>query len=128
MTIHVFRDILDKQIVDKHDCKMGRVDGIVARVRPGSPPVIEAVEMGMSVVAHRIHPALGRWSESMSLRFGVRTAPRYRVEWARVKSVDDQEIRLMVDAESTPAYEWEWWLRSHIVQKIPGGKPDDEEK
>lgn len=126
--MHAFRDILDKQVVDKADCKVGRVDGLVGRIRDDGPPVIECLELGTATVARRLHPRLGRWAARLSARLGVRTTPHYRIEWARVKSVDDHQIRVMVDAEQTPAYEWEWWLRTHVIGKIPGAKPEDEAK
>lgn len=126
--MHVFRDILDKQMTDKFDCKMGRVDGLVGRVRDGSPPVIEGIELGMTRVAERAHTGLGRWIESASRRLGVRRTPRYVIPWSKVQSVDDREVRVTVDSEAMASGDWEWWLRKNVVAKIPGGKPDDEEK
>jgi hypothetical protein len=126
--MHVFRDILDKQMTDKFDCKMGRVDGLVGRVRDGSPPVIEGIELGMTRVAERAHTGLGRWIESASRRLGVRRTPRYVIPWSKVQSVDDREVRVTVDSEAMASGDWEWWLRKKVVAKIPGGKPDDEEK
>ena len=126
--MHVFRDILDKQLTDRHDCKMGRVDGVVGRIRDGAPPVIDGLEIGMTRVAERAHSGLGRFIEAASRRFGVRRTPRYVVPWGKVRSVDDREIRVTIDSESAPASDWEWWLRTKVVAKIPGGKPEDEEK
>jgi hypothetical protein len=128
MSLHVFRDILDKQLTDKFDCKMGRVDGLVGRIRDGAPPIVDGIELGMTRLAERSHSGLGRWIESASRKLGVRRTPRYLVEWRKVQSVDDRAIRLTVDSESEASSDWEWWLRTHIVKKIPGGKPDDEEK
>jgi hypothetical protein len=126
--MHVFRDILDKQLTDKFECRMGRVDGIVGRIRENAPPVIDGLELGMTRVAERAHTGLGRMIESASRRFRIRRTPRYIVPWSKVQSVDDTEIRLTVDSESAPPSDWEWWLRKNIVDRIPGGKPDDEEK
>ena len=124
----VFRDILDKQLLDATECKMGRVDGIVGRVRQGAPPVIEGLELGMTRVAERIHGRFGRWVESMSRRLGVRRTPRYVIPWTKVAAVSNNEIRVMVDAESEASSDWEWWFRTKIVEHIPGGKSDTEEK
>jgi hypothetical protein len=126
--MHVFRDILDKQLTDKFGCKMGRVDGLVGRVRDGSPPVIEGIEMGMTRVAERAHTGLGHWIESASQRLGVRRTPRYVIPWSKVQSADDREVRVTVDSEAMASGDWEWWLRKHVVARIPGGKPQDEEK
>jgi hypothetical protein len=32
---------------------------------------------------------------------------------------------LNLDAEETPAFAWERWLREHIVEKIPGSGKED---
>ena len=126
--MHVVRDILDKQVVDRDERKMGRVDGIVGRIRENAPPVIEGLELGMTRVAERAHTGLGRMIEAASRRFGIRRTSRYVVPWSKVESVDDTQIRLTIDSESAPPSDWEWWLRKNIVDRIPGGKPDDEEK
>jgi hypothetical protein len=128
MSLHVFRDILDKQLVDKRECKMGRIDGLIGEIRAGSPVVISGLELGMTRIAERSHSGLGRWIESMSRRMGVRRTPRYVVPWSKVQSVDDRNVRLTVDTESEASNDWEWWLRKHVVARIPGGKPEDEEK
>jgi hypothetical protein len=126
--MYVYRDILDKQLVDQSECKMGRVDGLVMRIRSGSPPIIESIELGMTRVGERLHRRIGRWIESASLRLGVRRTPRYLIEWSKVKSVDDHHIQVTVDNESEASSDWEWWLRTRIVDRIPGAKPDEEEK
>ena len=124
----VFRDLLDKQLTDKLDCRMGRVDGLVGRVREGAPPVIDGIELGLTRVAERVHSGLGRWIESASRRLGVRRTPRFVVPWSKVQSVDDREIRLTIDSEAAASSDWEWWLRKNVVGRIPGGKPGEEEK
>ena len=58
----------------------------------------------------------------------VRRTPRYVVPWSKVQSVDDRQIRLTIDSEAAPPSDWEWWLRTRVVAKIPGGKPEDEQK
>ena len=40
LTMDLARDILDKQVVDRHETKMGKVDGLVAELREGAPPRI----------------------------------------------------------------------------------------
>jgi hypothetical protein len=126
--MHVFRDILDKQVTDRFDCKMGRIDGIVGRIREGAPPIIDGIELGMTRVAERAHSGLGGWIESMSRRLAVRRTPRYVIPWSKVQSVGEDDVRVTVDSESEPSNDWEWWLRTRIVERIPGGKPEGEEK
>jgi sporulation protein YlmC with PRC-barrel domain len=55
------RDLLDEKVVDRHGREMGRVDDITLEIRDGAPPLVSAIELGPSVIARRLHPALGRW-------------------------------------------------------------------
>ena len=82
----------------------------------------------MTRVGERVHSRLGRWMESASRRLAVRRTSRYLIEWSKVKSMDDHEVRLTVDSEAEASGDWEWWLRTRVIDRIPGGKPDEEEK
>lgn len=114
------RDVLDKQVTDRDETKMGRVDGLVLELREGQPPRIEAIEMGFVVLARRLHPRLEKWLERLRRRFSVRRTARYRVPWSKVKDVDSFCVQLDVVAQDTPAFDWERWLRDHIVARVPG--------
>jgi len=39
-----------------------------------------------------------------------------------VQEINVHEIRLDLKAIDTPAFDWERWLRKHIVSKIPGSE------
>lgn len=114
------RDVLDKQVTDRDETKMGRVDGLVLELREGQPPRIEAIEMGFVVLARRLHPRIEKWLERLRQRFSVRKTARYRVPWSKVKDVDSFCIQLDVVAQDTPAFDWERWLRDHVVARVPG--------
>ncbi|HEX9942547.1 MAG TPA: hypothetical protein VGG03_11050 [Thermoanaerobaculia bacterium] len=116
------RDVLDKQVVDQDETKMGRVDGLVFEVRGNEPPRIDSIEMGFVVLARRIHPRVESWVERLRRRFSVRKTARYRVPWEKVKDVNPYHIQLAVKAAETPAFDWEKWLRDHVVAKVPGEK------
>ncbi len=118
--LDLVRDVLDKQVVDREETKMGRVDGLVLEIRPGQPPRIEAIEMGFVVLARRLHPRLEAWLERLRRRFPVRKTARYRVPWPAVKDVNPFCVQLDVAALDTPAFDWERWLRDHVVAHVPG--------
>jgi hypothetical protein len=124
--MHLIRDILDKQIVDRDEHKMGRVDGIVARLRAGEPPVIESVELGWITVAKRLHPRIGQWVEAAHDRFSVRRTKRYHVKWEQVTDLTVHHVQVDLCVDETPAADWEHWLREHIIEKIPGSKSESE--
>jgi hypothetical protein len=114
------RDVLDKQVVDRDETKMGKVDGLVLELRDDQPPRVEAIEMGFVVLARRIHPRVETWFEKLRRRFSVRRTARYHVPWAAVKDVTEFCVQLDVVARDTPAFAWERWLRDHVVAHVPG--------
>ncbi len=118
--LDLVRDVLDSQVVDREETKMGRVDGLVLELREGQPPRIESIEMGFVVLAGRLHPRLADWIERLGRRLGVRKAPCYRVPWSEVTDVNEHWVVIDVEAEETPAFDWECWLRDHVVAHFPG--------
>jgi hypothetical protein len=114
------RDVLDKQVVDRDETKMGRVDGLVLELRGDGPPRVDAIEMGFVVLARRLHPRVESWVERLRRRFSVRKTARYRVPWSKVTDVTTHHVQVAVKLEETPAFDWERWLRNHIVAKVPG--------
>ena len=76
------RDVLDMQLVDREETKIGRVDGLVLELRDDQPPRVDALEMGFVVLARRIHPRVESWVERLRRRFSVRKTARYRIPWA----------------------------------------------
>jgi len=115
------RDVLDKQMVDLDGRKLGRVDGLVLRLRRGGPPEVAAVLCGGAVLARRLGP---RWVAAL-FRFFGRFRPRgvpdeVRIPFSRVQRVGI-EVGLDVDAEHADTLAWERWLAQHVVGRVPGG-------
>jgi sporulation protein YlmC with PRC-barrel domain len=118
--LDLVRDVLDIQVIDREGTKMGRVDGIVLELREGQPPRVEAIEMGFVVLAKRLHPRLEDWLMRLRRRFSVRRTACHRVPWSQVEKVDVFCVQLDVEAENTPAFDWERWLRNHVIAHFPG--------
>jgi len=120
--IHLIRDVLDDQLIDKKKSKIGKVDGIVVVLRKDKPPRVAYIEVGISVVAHRIHARLGRWVEKIGRKWGVRHGTPYRIPWSKVGKIDvGIELKVDLDAEETPLLDWEKWLNKKIIERIPRG-------
>ncbi len=117
--LHVIRDVLDDQVIDHEKRKIGKVDGVIMILRKDSPPRLAYIEMGMSTLAHRLHPRLGRWVEALGRKWGVRHGKPFRIPWLKVRPLD---IDVMVDlnADETPLLDWEKWLDKHIIERMPG--------
>ena len=82
-------DVLDKKVVDRNGREMGRVDSIVLDVRDGAPPRIAAIELGPAVLAHRIHPVLGRWIAALEHGFGVDEGRPLRIPYSAILDIRD---------------------------------------
>lgn len=103
------RDCLDKQVDDRGKRRMGRVDGIVLEVEPGRPPRVAYVELGVKTLMNRLSRRLGKM---------ISHEP-YRIPWGKI-IVGLNQVVADVEAEKTPALEWELWLRKKVIGRIPG--------
>jgi sporulation protein YlmC with PRC-barrel domain len=112
-------DCLDKQLVDRHGHKMGRVDGVVIEVGEDRKPTVSGIEVGPVAQSMRLHPAFRRLVISISKRCGVVTQDPFRLPWSKVVSAGI-EVIAGVEAEKTPALAWELWLRKNIIARTPG--------
>lgn len=115
----LFRDILDKQIVDHHDQPMGKVDGLVVEFGDKGPPRVAYVEVGVLTQARRLHPQLERWVARLMKKLGARNDESFRIPWSKVVPIGNS-LAASIDAEKTPALALEQWLRKHVVGRIPG--------
>jgi transposase len=117
--IHLIRDVLDDQLVDRQKRPMGKVDGIVVVLRKGKPPRLAYLETGMSTLAHRLSRRLGRLAEKLGRRWGVRHGKPFRISWDKVRH-EGIDVNVDVDADETPVMDWEKWLNKQIISRIPG--------
>ncbi|RUM23929.1 hypothetical protein EFQ99_18290 [Rhizobium vallis] len=116
----LLRDVLDKQLVDRNGVKMGKVDGIVAELRPNSPPRVVAIEVGAIVMARRFGRRPKRWITWLASRLGGdRHSTPHRVAWSAVRDIG-VDVELDVAVTDTGIFDWQDWLRDRVVSKIPG--------
>ena len=118
--IDLARDVLDQQLIDRNGTKMGRVDGLVIAFEADGRPRVDHFELGFAVLAGRMHPRFERWLNAIRKRWSVREIARQIVPWSDVAELTENHIKLSIDAFTTPAFDWERWLRDHVVTKIPG--------
>src|SRR5438045_1737116 len=107
MAKDLIRDILDKQLVDRNQRKMGKVDGLVIELNPDRAPTLKYIELGALTRARRVSSRLARW---------IKTEP-YRIPWDKVRDIG-VDIEVDVDAEKTPALRVERFLREKIVKRM----------
>ena len=83
------RDLLDKEVVDRHGREMGRVDSIVVELRDGAPPRVTAIELGPAVLAFRIHPSFGRWMAALEHALRIDEGRPLRIAFSEILDVHD---------------------------------------
>lgn len=114
----LIRDCLDKEIEDRFKRRMGRVDGIILELETGRPPRVAYAELGVKTLMDRLSRRLGKAVAHLLKRFDIVSDP-YRIPWGKLK-VGLNTVRADVEAEKTPALEWELWLRKKVIGRIPG--------
>jgi sporulation protein YlmC with PRC-barrel domain len=124
--VDLVRDVLDKKLIDRENCEMGRVDGLVMHIGENSQPRITHIQIGGATVWMRLHPALTRLAAKLARMWGPKRNEPVRIPWSRVTTVG-KDIRLEVKARDTGAIDWEIWIAQHIIERIPGGGKEEEE-
>ncbi|HEX3251884.1 MAG TPA: hypothetical protein VHS05_20780 [Pyrinomonadaceae bacterium] len=116
--MELMRDCLDKQLDDHNKRRMGRVDGIILDIEEGRQPQVAYVEVGVRTLLNRLSPRFANMVAGGLKTLGVSIEP-YRIAWSKVK-VGLNNVVVEVEAEKTPALEWELWLRKKVIGRIPG--------
>jgi sporulation protein YlmC with PRC-barrel domain len=124
--VKLVRDVLDKKLIDREHCDMGRVSGLVMRVGERSQPHISHILIGGPTLWTRVHPSLGRFSNRLARLWGPKRREPVKIPWSRVTTVG-REINLDVKARAVGALDWEIWIAKHIIERIPGGGEEEEE-
>ena len=114
----LIRDCLDKQIEDRSKRRMGRVDGIILELETGRPPRVAYLELGVTTLMNRLSKRFGKLVVPLLSRLEISPDP-YRIALSKVK-VGLNTVHVDVEAEKTPALEWELWLRKKVIGRIPG--------
>jgi sporulation protein YlmC with PRC-barrel domain len=115
----IFRDLLDKQIVDSKGNRLGKVDGIIMTVPARAKPRLYALETGSSVLARRLGPRAGKLVDRFERWVAGKKPVPFRIPWAEVKNVG-KEIDVETELESTRLHAWQEWLRHRVISFIPG--------
>jgi sporulation protein YlmC with PRC-barrel domain len=119
------RDVMDQKLLDREDCEMGRVDGLVMQIGERSQPRITHIQIGGTTLWMRLHPAFARLSAKLGRTWGPKRADPVRIPWSRVMTIG-RDIKLDVRVRETGAIDWEIWIARHIIERIPGGGHEEE--
>ena len=119
--MEVIRDVLDKQLIDRKGRPMGKADGVIMEIEEGGgQPRLTFIETGVITQAARLSHRLAKCIEALVRRLGAdKESERYRIPWSKVV-VTGIDITVNVEAEKTPAFTFERWLRTRVIGRIPG--------
>ena len=116
--MELVRDCLDKQVDDREKRRMGRVDGIILVLEPDRPPRVAYIELGVTTLMNRVSSRVGRVVARWMRKWNIDPDP-FRIPWGKLK-IGLNQVVADVEAEKTPALEWELWLRKKVIGRIPG--------
>jgi len=117
--VHLAHDVLDAQLVDRVQEKIGRVDALLLEIEVGRPPRVATIVIGGAARAERV----GRWfvaiRRAWRAMFGQREEHVSRIPFDKVRRIGDT-IELDVEERSLDSEHLERWLKEHVVCRIPG--------
>lgn len=116
--MELVRDCLDKQLEDRAKRRMGRVDGIILVLEADHPPRVAYIETGATTLMDRLSVRVGRAVARWLRNRGISADP-FRIPWSQLK-IGLNTVIVDVEAEKSPALEWELWLRKRVIGRIPG--------
>jgi sporulation protein YlmC with PRC-barrel domain len=122
--VKLVRDVLDKELLDREEEPMGRVDGLVMRVGKDSQPRITHIDVGSPALWDRVNPIVGRLGRLIAGWWGPKRREQVRIPWSCVETVG-RDIKLDVEAKETGAIDWEIWFARHIIEHIPGSGQEE---
>jgi sporulation protein YlmC with PRC-barrel domain len=117
-------ELLDRQILDPDGRMAGNVDDLELRFPEGidgsGPPSISALLAGPGALARRLGSTLGRWVAASHERLQDRhlEGPA-RIPFGVVTEVG-QAVRVGVPFDRLPTAAFEGWVRTRIIDRIPG--------
>ena len=124
--MNLVRDVLDKKLIDREHCCMGRVSGLVMHVSENAQPRVTHILVGGPTLWMRVHPFLGRMSTKLAAVWGPKRKEPVKIPWSRVETIG-QDLKLDVEGKDTGALDWEIWIAKHVIERIPGGGSEEEE-
>ena len=116
--LRLARDCLDNRLVGRGGVPMGRVDGIVLAVEPGSAPRVVAIEAGAVVQARRFGSHAERWVRWLVKHCGRMQPAVLRIPWDAC-AFDYSDCHVDIDAWGAPTRAWERWA-ARVVARLPG--------
>jgi sporulation protein YlmC with PRC-barrel domain len=115
-------DLLDRQILDREDMQVGKVDDVEFEIDADGKPVLTALLLGPMAWGPRLGGRLGTWVVAVARRLRPETDPGpVRIEARFIRRLGTT-VDLTISAEESGAQRLEHWLRTKLVERIPGAE------
>ena len=121
--VHLAHDVLDAQLVDHVQEKIGRVDALLLELEAGKPPRVATIVIGGAARAERVGGWFVALRRAWRVLFGRHEEHVSRVPFDKVRRIGDT-IELDVAEQSLESEHLERWLKEHVVCRIPGAEGD----
>jgi hypothetical protein len=126
--VHAVRlayEVLDAQLVDEREEKVGRVDELLLELRDGEPPRVATILVGGPARARRGGRLMVALDRALRAIGRVRGEGVSRIPFDKVRQIAE-EVQVEVKGDELEAMRVERWLSKHVVCRIPGaeGKKD----
>jgi sporulation protein YlmC with PRC-barrel domain len=117
--VYLYRDVMDKELVDRHGHKAGKVDDLVLALEGSKPPAVRAIVTGSGGLLTMLpKPAarIWRWVEGRALGRG--SVEPSQVDWRHVTRID-VVVHLDLDREEAGLIETERSLWRRWIKPLP---------
>jgi len=121
--IQLWHDVLDSQLVDHTEEKIGRVDVLLLELEEGRPPRAATIVVGSAARAARVGGWMVAVRRAVRAVFARRAEHESRIPFDAVRHIADN-IQVEVDGKTLDAGHLERWLGEHVICKIPGAAGD----
>jgi hypothetical protein len=119
-TLDAAFELLDRQIIDCDEKDVASVDDLeFSWPSEGGAPYVSAILAGPGALSRRLGGALGAWIESVHTRLHPGVGGPARISFGVVKKIG-AHIELSVSKDDLETTRFEYWVRDHIISKIPG--------
>jgi hypothetical protein len=117
--------LLDRQILDRDDRQVAKVDDLEAILGADGRPYVQAILCGPGAWAPRLGGRLGRWTVAIWRRLHPAAQPAPAQIPMNVVTRLDSAVHLSVPRVATDAVELDRWTDHHVIARIPGAGDDD---
>ena len=119
-------NLLDRQIVDRDDRPVAKVDDLELTIDHNGSPYVSALLCGPGAWGPRVGGRLGTWIAAVWLRQHPEAEPTpIRIPIEALNKLD-AAVHLAVDRDATRGESLDHWLATHLIEPIPGADHGDE--